>query len=141
MKRRACFVSIKTRSGALRGCIGTLAPLQRSLDREIIANAVSAATRDPRFPPMTREELPGVLFSVDVLSEPEPVTDLADLDPREWGVIISKGGRCGVLLPDLEGVDTVEEQLAIAARKAGIAELRGASVERFRVDRFKERGA
>lgn len=140
-EHRACFVSIKTRSGALRGCIGTLAPLQRSLDREIIANAVSAATRDPRFPPMTREELPGVLFSVDVLSEPEPVTDLADLDPGEWGVIVSKDGRRGVLLPDLEGVDTVEEQLAIAARKAGIAELRGASVERFRVDRFKERGA
>ena len=140
-ERRACFVSIKTRSGALRGCIGTLAPSQRSLDREIIANAVSASTRDPRFPPMTREELPGVLFSVDVLSEPEPVTDLADLDPGEWGVIVSKDGRRGILLPDLEGVDTVEEQLAIAARKAGIAELRGASVERFRVDRFKERGA
>ena len=140
-ERRACFVSIKTRSGALRGCIGTLAPSQRSLDREIIANAVSASTRDPRFPPMTREELPGVLFSVDVLSDPEPVTDLADLDPGEWGVIVSKDGRRGVLLPDLEGVDTVEEQLAIAARKAGIAELRGASVERFRVDRFKERGA
>ena len=141
MERRACFVSIKARSGALRGCIGTLAPSQRSLDREIITNAVSAATRDPRFPPMTCEELPGVLFSVDVLSDPEPVTDLADLDPREWGVIISKGGRCGVLLPDLEGVDTVEDQLAIALRKAGIADLRGASVERFRVDRFKERGA
>ena len=140
-ERRACFVSIKTRSGALRGCIGTLASLQRSLDREIIANAVSAATRDPRFPPMTREELPGVLFSVDVLSEPEPVTDLADLDPGEWGVIVSKDGRRGVLLPDLEGVDTVEEQLAIAARKAGIADLRGISVERFRVDRCKERGA
>ena len=92
-ERRACFVSIKTRSGALRGCIGTLAPSQRSLDREIIANAVSASTRDPRFPPMTREELPGVLFSVDVLSDPEPVTDLADLDPEEWGVIVSKDGR------------------------------------------------
>ena len=140
-ERRACFVSIKTRSGALRGCIGTLAPSQRSLDREIIANAVSAATRDPRFPPMTREELPGVLFSVDVLSDPEPVTDLADLDSGEWGVIVSKDGRRGVLLPDLEGVDTVEEQLAIAARKAGIADLRGISVERFRVDRFKERTA
>lgn len=140
-ERRACFVSIKARSGALRGCIGTLAPSQRSLDREIIANAVSAATRDPRFPPMTREELPDVLFSVDVLSDPEPVTDLADLDPREWGVIVSKSGRRGVLLPDLEGVDTVEDQLAIAARKAGIADLRGISVERFRVDRFKERGA
>ena len=140
-ERRACFVSIKTRSGALRGCIGTLAPSQRSLDREIIANAVSASTRDPRFPPMTREELPGVLFSVDVLSDPEPVTDLADLDSGEWGVIVSKDGRRGVLLPDLEGVDTVEEQLAIAARKAGIADLRGISVERFRVDRFKERTA
>ena len=141
MERRACFVSIKARSGALRGCIGTLAPSQRSLDREIIANAVSASTRDPRFPPMTLEELPDVLFSVDVLSDPEPVTDLADLDPREWGVIVSKSGRRGVLLPDLEGVDTVEDQLAIAARKAGIADLRGISVERFRVDRFKERTA
>ena len=76
-----------------------------------------------------------------MFSDSEPVTDLADLDPRKWGVIVSKGGRRGVLLPDLEGVDTVEDQLAITARKAGIAELRGISVERFRVDRFKERGA
>lgn len=140
-ERRACFVSIKTRSGALRGCIGTLAPVERGLDREIVSNAVSAATRDPRFPPVTREELPDLLFSVDVLADPEPVTDLGALDPRVWGVIVSKGGRRGVLLPDLEGVDTVEEQIAIAAGKAGIADLRDIFVERFRVERYGERGA
>ncbi len=140
-ERRACFVSIKTRSGALRGCIGTLTPAERSLDREVVANAVSAAIRDPRFPPMVREELPDVVFSVDVLADPEPVRDLGELDPGVWGVVVSKGGRRGVLLPDLEGVDTVGEQLAIAARKAGITDLRGVFVERFRVDRYRERGA
>jgi AmmeMemoRadiSam system protein A len=138
-KERACFVSIKTLAGGLRGCIGTILPTQSGLDREIIANAVAASTRDPRFPPMTSRELEDVTISVDVLSLPEPVSDLGELDPSVWGVIVSQGMRRGVLLPDLEGVDTVEEQLGIAAQKAGIWRLgSGVSIERFRVDRYKE---
>ena len=136
--KKACFVSIKTRAGALRGCIGTILPVQDNLGLEIIANAVSASTRDPRFPPMTSKELPGVVFSVDVLSTPEPVKDLSELDPVKWGVIISKGGRRGLLLPDLEGVDTVAKQLAIAAQKGGIDRIEDAKIERFSVTRYPE---
>lgn len=135
---RACFVSIKTKRGDLRGCIGTILPVQTSLDREIIANAISASTRDPRFSPMTAAELDNVVFSVDVLSLPETITDRTMLDPAVWGVIISKNGRRGLLLPDLEGVDTVEQQIDIAAQKAGIDDLNGAAFERFRVDRYTE---
>ena len=138
-KERACFVSIKTLDGALRGCIGTILPTQRGLDLEIIANAVAASTRDPRFPSMTLYELRNVTFSVDVLGLPEPVSDRGELDPSVWGVIVTQGFRSGVLLPDLEGVDTVEEQLDIAARKAGIGKVgSGVTIERFRVDRYKE---
>jgi len=138
-KEHACFVSIKTLAGALRGCIGTIFPTQRGLDLEIIANAVSASTRDPRFPPMKLPELKEVTFSVDVLGLPELISDRGKLDPSVWGVIVTQGFRRGVLLPDLEGVDTVEEQLSIAARKAGIGELdSGVTIERFRVERFKE---
>ena len=137
-KERACFVSIKTRRGDLRGCIGTILPTQPRLDREIMANAVAASTRDPRFPPMTGPELNSVTFSVDVLELPEPVLDLAELDPAVWGVIVSQGMRRGVLLPDLEGVDTVECQLAVAARKAGIPDFKNAAIERFRVERYAE---
>ncbi|MDR3075934.1 MAG: AmmeMemoRadiSam system protein A [Synergistaceae bacterium] len=137
--RRACFVSIKTAGGDLRGCIGTIMPVQPSLDREIIENAISSSTRDPRFPAMNIAELPGVVFSVDVLSEPERITDRGALDAKRWGVIVSKGMRRGVLLPDLEGVDTVEEQLDIACRKAGIHGMDGISIERFSVERYPER--
>ena len=135
---QACFVSIKTKRGDLRGCIGTILPAQISLDQEIIANAISASTRDPRFSPMTAAELDNVLFSVDVLSLPEPITDRTMLDPAIWGVIVSKNGRRGLLLPDLDGVDTAEQQLDIAAQKGGIMNLNGALIERFRVDRYKE---
>jgi AmmeMemoRadiSam system protein A len=136
--KRACFVSIKTREGQLRGCIGTISPIQPTLDKEIIANAISASMRDPRFEPLSLDELDSVSFSVDVLSAPEDVTDTSQLDPGKWGVIVSMGPRRGVLLPDLEGVDTVSEQLEIAARKAGITNYRDASIERFTVDRYKE---
>jgi len=136
---RACFVSIKTLAGNLRGCIGTILPTQSGLDLEIIANAVAASARDPRFPPMTRSELKEVTFSVDVLSLPEPVSNIGELDPSVWGVIVTQGFRRGVLLPDLEGVDSVQEQLGIAARKAGIGLLDSTvTIERFRVDRYKE---
>jgi AmmeMemoRadiSam system protein A len=136
--KRACFVSIKTKSGQLRGCIGTISPIQPSIDKEIIANAISASMRDPRFDPLSLGELDGVAFSVDVLSVPEAVKDTSELDPRKWGVIVSMGFRRGVLLPDLEGVDTVDDQLGIAAQKAGITNFRDVSIERFSVDRYKE---
>ncbi len=136
--RGACFVSIKTKDGNLRGCIGTLAPVQESLDKEIIANAVSSSTHDPRFPAMTKEELSNVIFSVDVLSDPETVENISQLDPKKFGVIVSQGYRRGVLLPDLEGVDSVEQQIQIAAMKAGIYDLEGIKLERFTVTRYKE---
>jgi AmmeMemoRadiSam system protein A len=138
-QRHGCFVSIKTTAGDLRGCIGTFLPTQPRLDAEIIANAVSASTQDPRFPPMREAELDGVLFSVDVLSEPEIVSEGMELDCRRYGVIVSKGGRRGLLLPDLPGVDSVERQLEIAARKGGIGDLAGAEIRRFTVDRYEER--
>ena len=137
---RACFVSIKTLGGNLRGCIGTIAPMQPGIDWEIAVNAISAATKDPRFPPVAMSELTGVKFSVDVLGTPEAVGSRDKLDPKIWGVIVSKGMLRGVLLPDLEGVDTVDDQLRIAASKAGIHSLAGARVERFRVDRYAEGG-
>ena len=133
-------MSIKTLRGDLRGCIGTILPVRPRLDLEIIENAVASSTRDPRFPPMKAQELDKVSFSVDVLSFPEPVADRRDLDPALWGVIVSRGALRGVLLPDLEGVDTVEEQIAIAAQKAGIRNPEaGVEIERFRVDRFAEK--
>jgi AmmeMemoRadiSam system protein A len=133
--RGAAFVSLKKR-GDLRGCIGTFQPLYKSLADEIINNAVSAASRDPRFPPVGEEELDDLEISVDVLSEPEPVSDLACLDPRRYGVIVQAGRRIGLLLPDLEGVDSVDEQLQIARRKAGIGEGEAVQIYRFTVNRF-----
>jgi AmmeMemoRadiSam system protein A len=134
--RRACCVSLKNPD--LRGCIGTIHPAQKDLGREIIANALAAATRDPRFPPLTPAELPGVLFSVDVLSEPEPVSDWSELDPARWGVIVSRGNRRGLLLPDLPGVDDVARQVAIAAGQAGLEDLENITLQRFSVDRHPE---
>ena len=133
-EKKACFVSIKRKNGELRGCIGTLSPLHETLDQEIIANAVSSSTRDPRFPPMTKNELDGVTFSVDVLSEPESAK-ISELNPKIYGVIVSKNYRRGVLLPDLEGVDTVEDQIDIARRKGGIGEHEKYKLERFEVIR------
>ncbi|MDR1134290.1 MAG: AmmeMemoRadiSam system protein A [Synergistaceae bacterium] len=135
---RACFVSIKTLSGDLRGCIGTILPTCPSLDAEIIENAISASVRDPRFPPMKKNELDRVVFSVDVLSAPEKIPDRSMLDVKKWGVIVSKGARRGVLLPDLDGVDTVDEQIEIASRKAGIYDADGVTLERFSVRRYPE---
>ena len=137
-EHKSCFVSIKTKSGELRGCIGTLSPIHESLDKEIIVNSVSASTRDPRFPPMTSDELNNVIFSVDVLSKAEPIENIQQLNPKKYGVIVSEGYRRGVLLPDLEGVDTAEQQVQIAAMKAGIYDLEKIKLERFTVTRYKE---
>ncbi len=134
---KACFVSIK-KHGSLRGCIGTLEPATANLAQEIIANALSAGLRDPRFPPVAESELDDLSFSVDVLSVPEPA-DRSKLDPEKFGVIVRHGRRSGVLLPDLEGVDTVERQLSIALQKAGIRPDEPFTIERFTVDRYQEK--
>ena len=132
--RAGAFVSLK-KDGRLRGCIGTFQPTRADLAEEIIANAISAACRDPRFQPVEREELGELDISVDVLSDPEPVSDPSMLDPAKYGVIVRRGDRVGLLLPDLEGVDTVEEQLGIARRKAGIGPDEQVQLYRFTVTR------
>jgi MEMO1 family protein len=135
-RRAACFVSLKKR-GQLRGCIGTLEPAEADLGREIARNARSAAFHDPRFAPLGEEELEGLTCSVDILSSSEPCT-LDDLDHSRYGVIVLAGCRRGVLLPDLEGVDTVERQVGIALQKAGIGVGEPFDVERFTVTRCHE---
>lgn len=137
-ERRGVFVSLK-KGKALRGCIGTYLPQQANIAEEIIHNAVSAATQDPRFPPVTLEELQELSVSVDILSAPEPVRDLTELDPRKYGIIVESGWKRGLLLPDIEGVDTVEEQIRIASMKAGIAPREPIVVYRFTVERYKEK--
>jgi AmmeMemoRadiSam system protein A len=138
-QRAACFVCLKTLEGHLRGCIGTVEPTKQSLAEEIIANAISAATRDPRFPPVKADELPLLRFSVDVLSPPEPAT-LVDLHPKIYGVIVQNtaGTKRGLLLPDIPGVLTAEQQLLIAMQKAEISPEEGIRIFRFRVRRFHE---
>jgi len=136
MKERAgVFVSIK-KSGMLRGCIGTFEPRQSNVAEEIMNNAVSSATQDPRFPAVIPTELPYLSYSVDVLTTPEPVDSISDLDPKRYGVIVKSGGRRGLLLPDLEGVDTVEEQIDICRQKAGIASQAPIELYRFQVKRY-----
>ena len=135
----ACFVSIKTTDGHLRGCIGTIEPSRRTLAEELIANAVSAAMNDPRFYPVREEELPFLRYSVDVLMPPEPAR-FEDLDPSVFGVIVEdeRRSRRGLLLPSIEGVETASEQVDIAARKAGIRPGTPLRFYRFRVRRFRE---
>jgi len=137
--RAGCFVSIKTRDGDLRGCIGTIDPVKDTLGEEIIANAISAATRDPRFTPVRAAELPNLKYSVDVLSAPEPCS-FDDLDPKIYGVIVEDESefRRGLLLPDLEGIDTAEQQVEIASGKAGLTPDADVKLFRFRAERYSE---
>ena len=132
--RAGAFVSLKE-DGRLRGCIGTIQATKDSLAEEIIANAVSACSRDPRFPPVEAWEADRLTVSVDVLGETEPVTSPEELDAGRYGVIVTKGLKRGLLLPNLEGVDTVEQQIAIARQKAGIREGEAVALERFEVVR------
>lgn len=134
-ERAGVFVSLKI-GGNLRGCIGTFAPERKTVAEEIMANAIRSATRDPRFPSVSPEELPSLEYSVDVLTKPEPVGE-ADLDPRKYGVIVESGGRRGLLLPDLEGVDTVAYQIEICRAKAGIPADMPVKLYRFEVKRYK----
>jgi len=132
---QACFVSLHLH-GRLRGCIGTLEPTQPTVEEEVWANAISAATRDPRFPPLTAAELAEVDLAIDLLSPAEPVNAPSQLDARKYGVIVSSQGRRGVLLPDLEGVDTPQQQIDICRRKAGIAPQAPITLARFTVVRL-----
>ena len=134
-ERAGVFVSLKTH-GMLRGCIGTFEPCEQDVAHEVVRNAISAATCDPRFPPVRTAELPDLAYSVDVLTAPERVTSLKDLDPRRYGVIVRAGQRRGLLLPDLEGVDTVEQQVGIAMQKAGIPAGSEVALYRFEVKRY-----
>ncbi len=137
-QRAACFVSIKFGEGNLRGCIGTVEPVKATLAGELITNAISAATRDPRFSPITISELSQVQYSVDVLSPPEP-TRFEELNPKTYGLIVEdKQGRRGLLLPNLAGVKTAAQQLQIAARKAGILSGVRVKLYRFRVRHYGE---
>ena len=128
------FVSLHV-NGQLRGCIGTTGPTTESVAREIVQNAVSACSRDPRFPPVTVSELDSLEYSVDVLGQPEPMVSPDQLEVKKYGVIVSCDGRRGLLLPDLEGVDTVEQQIDIARQKGGISSREKYTLERFEVVR------
>ena len=128
------FVSLHAH-GQLRGCIGTTGPTTESVAWEIVQNAVSACSRDPRFAPVRADELDSLEYSVDVLGKPEAISSPAELDVKRYGVIVSCGGRRGLLLPDLEGVDTVEQQIDIARQKGGIGSRERYTLERFEVVR------
>ncbi|HEX2926000.1 MAG TPA: AmmeMemoRadiSam system protein A, partial [Ruminiclostridium sp.] len=135
-RRAGVFVSLK-KHGNLRGCIGTISAVTDSIADEILRNAVSSGTEDPRFPPVTESELDELIYSVDVLGEPEPISDSSELDVKRYGVIVVSGRKRGLLLPNLEGVDTIEQQISIAKDKAGIAGSEKFTMERFEVVRHK----
>lgn len=135
-KRAGVFVSIK-KNGRLRGCIGTIAPVRASIAEEIIDNAISAGTKDPRFDPVAPAELSRLEYSVDVLGEPEKIESMEELDVKTYGVIVTSGYKRGLLLPDLEGVETPEDQVEIALQKAGIRPYEEYTMERFKVERFR----
>lgn len=133
-RRAGAFVSLH-KDGNLRGCIGTILATQKNLAEEILINAISACSRDPRFEPVRVDELDDLEYSVDVLGEPERIFSMNDLDVRRYGVIVENGARRGLLLPDLDGIDTVQEQIAIAKRKAGIRPDEKVALWRFEVIR------
>jgi len=133
-RRAGVFVSLHLPDGSLRGCIGTTQPTRPGIEEEIVRNAISAATRDPRFYPLGPDELEGLDISVDVLGEPEEVSGTEELDPKRFGIIVQTAdGRQALLLPDLEGVDTVDQQVRITCRKGGIDPDR----DRYRMFRFQ----
>lgn len=139
IKKAGSFVSIKTHDDELRGCIGTIVSTEESIVKEIINNAISAATKDPRFPEIVEEELDYLKYSVDILHPPVRAYSIEELDPKNYGVIvISETGKQGLLLPDLEGVDTVEQQIMICQRKAGMRSNEKFYLQKFKVDRYPE---
>lgn len=134
-QRAGAFVSLK-KYGDLRGCIGTIEPARDFLAMEIIENAISASTRDPRFHPVAEEELLELKVSVDILSPPQRVSDMHELDIRRYGLIVTCGTRRGLLLPDIEGITSVEEQVIVARKKGGIGEVEAVELYRFEVERY-----
>ncbi|SJZ99094.1 AmmeMemoRadiSam system protein A [Selenihalanaerobacter shriftii] len=136
-KEAGVFVSIK-KHGQLRGCIGTTEPVQENIAKEIIRNSLSAGFNDPRFEEVNLNELDDLIYTVDILEEPESIDSLDELDPQKFGVIVDKGQNSGLLLPRLEGVDTVEKQVEIAKRKAGLSPTEDdIELKRFKVTRYK----
>lgn len=136
-EKAGVFVTLK-QGGKLRGCIGTLEPTSDSIAEEIRRNAIAAATQDPRFNKVEADELEGLAISVDVLGDPEPVGSIDELDPQTYGVIVENGPRKGVLLPDLEGIESPKHQVSIALRKANIDPRESYSIKRFKVHRHHE---
>ena len=136
MEKKPCFVTLY-KENTLRGCIGTMVPYRENLLEEIRGNAVSAAFNDPRFESLKKDELERIEISVDVLSAMEDVEDIEELDPKKYGILISDGRSQGVLLPDLEGVDSVEQQIEIAMNKAGITRKPGLVIKKFTVKRYR----
>ena len=134
--RAGVFVSIHKKDGSLRGCIGTFSPTQKNIAEEIIMNAVSASTKDPRFPPIDKSELDDLDISVDILSAPVLIKDKKDLDAKKFGVIVKSGYRRGLLLPDLAGVETPEQQIEICRMKGGIAKTDSIELYKFEVRRY-----
>ena len=135
-KKAGVFVCLK-KHGQLRGCIGTFMPSCENIAMETIRNALAAATQDYRFSPIGKDEIQDIVYSVDVLSPAEQVKKIDELDPKKYGVIVVSGYRKGLLLPDIEGVDTVEDQLRIAKLKAGILPQEEVEIFRFEVTRYK----
>jgi AmmeMemoRadiSam system protein A len=128
------FVSLKI-DNHLRGCIGTFMPVTENIAEEVIRNAILAATGDPRFPPVSEHELPVIQYSIDILSPPEKISDISELDHKKYGIIVVSDYKKGLLLPDLEGVNSVEEQITIAKSKAGIMSDEEVEIFRFEVKR------
>ncbi|MBT9164275.1 MAG: hypothetical protein DDT22_00121 [candidate division WS2 bacterium] len=131
-----CFVTIRFK-GKLRGCIGTISSTQENIALEIIENAIKSATRDPRFPPIQTNEIPYLTYSIDMLGPLQEVSDISRLNPLKYGVVVEKGLRRGVLLPDLESIDSVEQQLRLARLKAGIDEDDEINIYFFEVQRLE----
>lgn len=138
-RKAGCFVTLME-NGELRGCIGTIEPIYDNLALEIINNAIAAGTEDPRFPPVSAAELPLLQYTVEVLGPLEKVNDLSELDPKLYGVVVQSSARPlrkGVLLPDIEGVDTVQDQIRICRLKAGISSSEPVILYRFRTEKFR----
>lgn len=136
-KPAGVFVTLK-KENELRGCMGTFRPVQKNAAYEIVSNAMTAAENDPRFPAVQKEELSQIEISVDILSDPEKISSEDDLDPKKYGVLVQGGHQTGLLLPELEGIDTVEKQINVARKKAGLASTSEIEIYRFTVSRFKE---
>jgi AmmeMemoRadiSam system protein A len=135
---RAVFVSLYSADSSLRGCRGTISPVESNLAEAIIRSAIASAVDDPRFPPMTASEIPGLQVKIDVLSPLEPVNDLECLDEKTYGVMIQAGNRRAVLLPDIAVVNSVSHQLELVRRKAGLSPDEPAELFRFTVARYEE---